>query len=243
MNENKERKRKWLRILLVVFSLAILFVAIFLVLHFTGLLDKLNSVDKVRELIQTTGFWGKLIFVVLQFLQVTFIPIPSTILTIAGAIVFGPLQGSLLSLAGILFGSSIAFLLGRTCGKKLVAFMVGQEICDKWTGILSKAKYSFFIMMLLPMFPDDVLCLVAGLTNMTWRFFIITNLITRPIGIFWTSYLGSGEIIPYSGWGLIVWVILIIIALIGVYLSIKYQQQIENFIVKKFQNKDKKNKT
>ena len=231
------KKSTILRILLVSLLTVILCVGVFLVLYFTGVWEDLNSVEKLRSIIQKTGFWGRFVFFLFQFLQVTFIPIPSTILTIAGAIVFGPLQGSLLSLAGILLGSAVAFLLGQTFGRKLVKFMVGKEAQEKWVKFLSKAKYSFVIMMLLPMFPDDILCLVAGLTDMSWTFFMLTNLITRPIGIFLTSYLGSGDFIPYSGWGLAVWGVILVFAGLMIYFSTKYQKQIENFLAKKFKKK------
>ena len=225
------------RILLVTFLTILVCGGIFLILYFTGAWEDLNSVEKLRTLIQKTGFWGRFVFFLLQFLQVTFIPIPSTILTIAGAVVFGPLQGSLLSLAGILLGSAVAFLLGQTFGRKLVEFMVGKESREKWVKFLSKAKYSFVIMMLLPMFPDDILCLVAGLTDMTWTFFMVTNLITRSIGIFMTSYLGSGDFIPYYGWGLVVWGVIIVVAGVMIYLTTRYQQQIESFLIKTFKKK------
>ena len=92
-------------------------------------------------------------------------------------------------------------------------------------------------MMVLPIFPDDVLCLVAGLTNMTWKFFVLTNLIARPIGIFMTCYLGSGELIPYHGWGLVAWAFIIVLVVILLYLTFKYRPQIENFLKTKFRSK------
>jgi len=239
MEEKELKRKKILRISLVFGGGLVLILGVFLLLYFTGLWEEFNSVEKVRNLIKNTGFWGKLVFLFLQFLQVTFIPIPSTILTVAGAIVFGPLQGALLSLAGILLGSMVAFLLGQTCGRKLVEFMVGKECCEKWRKYLSKAKFSFVIMMFLPMFPDDILCLVAGLTDMSWTFFMVTNLVTRPIGIFTTSFLGSGELIPFSGWGIAVWSVIFVVVGLLIYFSTKYQQQIENYILKKFKRKSK----
>jgi len=239
MEEKELKRKKILRISLVVGVSLVLILGVFLLLYYTGLWEKFNSVEKLRNLIKNMGFWGELTFFFLQFLQVTFIPIPSTILTVAGAIVFGPLQGALLSLGGILLGSMIAFLLGQTCGRKLVEFMVGKESCEKWRKYLSKAKYSFVIMMFLPMFPDDILCLVAGLTDMSWTFFMVTNLVTRPIGIFTTSFLGSGELIPFSGWGIAVWSVIFVVVGSLIYFSTKYQQQIENYILKKIKRKVK----
>lgn len=232
-------KAKIIRTILVCVVIAGIVVLGYYILNWTGVWEKINSVEKLQNVILSWGFWGRFGFVLLQLLQVTFIPLPSTVTIIAGTLVYGPLQASLLSLAGILLGSMLAFLLGKVFGKKLVVFMVGEKTCEKWVKFLSNAKYSFFIMMLLPIFPDDVLCLVAGLTNMSWTFFTVTNLIARPIGIFTVSYFGSGHLIPYHGWGLIVWGILIVLIIAVLILSYKYQKQIENFLLKAFRNKKK----
>ena len=232
-------KAKILRTILVCIVIAGIVVLGYYILNWTGVWEQINSVEKLQNVILSWGFWGRFGYVILQLLQVTFIPLPSTVTIIAGTLVYGPLQASLLSLAGILLGSMLAFLLGKVFGKKLVVFMVGEKTCKKWADFLSNAKYSFFIMMLLPIFPDDVLCLVAGLTNMSWTFFTVTNLIARPIGVFTVSYFGSGHLIPYHGWGLIVWGILILLIIAVLILSYKYQKQIENFLLKAFRNKKK----
>lgn len=234
-------KRKILRTTLVLASFCIIGVLSYFILVWTGAWTKINSVEKLRTLILRLGFWGRFMFVFLQFLQVTFVPIPSTISTLAGVLIYGPLQASLLSLAGVMLGSVFAFWLGRQFGRKIVIFMVGKESCEKWTNFLSKCKYSFVIMMLLPIFPDDILCLVAGLTEMSWTFFVVTNLVSRTLAIFTTCFLGSGSIIPYHGWGLIVWAIIAVATGVALYLSVKYQKQIENFLQRKFSKKTKNN--
>ena len=234
-------KSKIIRSIIVILVIAGILVLGYYILVWTGFWDKVNTAEKLRDLILSWGFWGRFGFVVLSFLQVTFIPLPSTVTIIAGTLLYGPLQAALLSLAGILLGSMVAFFLGRFFGRKLVVFMVGEKTCEKWVKFLNNAKYSFFIMMLLPIFPDDVLCLVAGLTNMSWAFFTITNLICRPIGILTVSYFGSGYIIPYHGWGLVAWGFIIVAIIVIIVLSYKYQKQIENFIYKLFKNKKKDN--
>lgn len=215
----------------------LLIVVSYFVLRATGAWQTINSADKLRNLILSLGFWGKFVFVFLQFMQVTFVPIPSTILTLAGVLIYGPLQAALLSLSGILFGSVVAFWLGRVFGKKLIVFMVGEESCKKWTSFLTNAKYAFFIMMVLPIFPDDILCLVAGVTEMSWSFFVVTNLISRPLGIFLTCYIGSGQIIPYHGWGLAVWGVLLVLVGVAVYFSFRYREKIEKMLKKAFRTK------
>ncbi len=233
---------KVLRCIAVVVIIALLMLLVFFILKWTHLWEKINSVEKLRQLILSWGFWGRFGYVLIQFLQVTFIPIPSTISVLAGVAVYGPLQAGLLSISGILLGSLVAFLLGRIFGRKIVNFMVGEKTCKKWLDYLGDAKYVFFAMMILPFFPDDVICLVAGLTDMSWTFFTVTNLITRPINILITCYFGSGNIIPYSGWGLVAWPIIIVLLVVVIVLVYKYQNKIEKFIYNLFNKKNKKNK-
>ena len=229
--------KKILRILLVLALLTFFVFLVYYLLVWTGLWEKLNSVDKLKQFILDLGFWGRSFFVLFQFLQVTFIPLPSPFFVIAGSLIYGPFQAGLLSLSGILLGSAVAFFLGRVFGRKLVNFMVGEKTQIKWTKFLNNCKYSFVLMMLLPCFPDDILCLVAGLTDMSWTFFMTTQFITRPIGIFLVSYFSSGEIIPYHGWGLIVWGFIAVLSILLIYFSSKYSKQIENFIKKVFTRK------
>ncbi len=240
MSEKLSTKKKIIHIVIVILIIAVFFGGIYLLLHLTGLWEKVNSVDKVKALILSMGFYGRSIFVLLQFLQVTFLPLPASVLVIAGSLVYGPIQASLLSLSGILLGSALAFFLGKMFGKKLVVFMVGKESCRKWVKFLNNGKYSYIIMMLLPFFPDDVLCLVAGVTDMSWTFFIVTQFITRPIGVIATAYFSSGELIPYHGWGLFVWGIIFVIALTAIVLTTKYKDKIEKLMNKIFKRKRKK---
>ena len=222
--------KKLQRIAIVALFIMLFILFVILLLKVCGLWEKLNSVAKFKNFILSLGFYGRSAFVFFQFLQVTFFPIPSPILIIAGSIIYGPLQAGLLSLSGILLGSALAFFLGKVFGQKIVKFMVGGDAQKKWTKFLNNCKFSFVLMMLLPCFPDDILCLVAGLTDMSWTFFMVTQFITRPIGIFSVSVFSSGNLIPYQGWGLIVWAVIFIFAFFLIYLSNKYSQNIEDFL-------------
>ena len=123
------------------------------------------------------------------------------------------------------------FLIGKKLGKKFVIWAIGKDDYSKYSKTLSKGKYTFFLMMLFPLFPDDILCLLAGATmSMSYTFFIVTNLITRPIGILATCYLASGRLIPFSGWGIPIWIIFAALAITSIILSLKYQNKIESFV-------------
>ena len=76
------------------------------------------------------------------------------------------------------------------------------------------------------------------------HFFWIAS-ITRPIGVICMSYFGGGYIIPFSGWGLYVWPFILLLAIVAVVVSTKYQPQMEKWIIDKLYkfNFNKKNKS
>ena len=125
--ENFSLSKKILRSIIVALAIVLFLVVVYFILVWTGLWEQLNSVEKLKNFILGLGFYGRTAFVLFQFLQVTFIPLPSPILVIAGSLIYGPFQSGLLSLAGILLGSAFAFFLGRVFGRKLVNFTVGNQ--------------------------------------------------------------------------------------------------------------------
>lgn len=228
--DNSTKKGKILRTLIVCLIVGVIVLGVYLTLKFTGVLNRFQTAEDVKNFILSGGNFSVILFIVIQFLQVTFLPIPAFITTVAGALIFGPLQATIMSLIAIMLGSIFAFFLGRKFGKGILAWIAGKDDAEKWTKKLTDGKYAFFLMMLFPVFPDDVLCIAAGVTNMSFKFFFITNLITRPIGIICTCYLGSGSLIPFSGYGLIVWPILIVLLVVAFVFSIKYKNKIEDFV-------------
>lgn len=242
--ESNLKKQKIVRALISCGVIAIIFLAIYLPLKLTGSLEKIGNLENLKQVLSTSAYSYVLFFVV-QFVQVVFLPIPAMVTTLAGVFVFGPLNAFFLSLTSVIFASIVAFLLGRRYGKKMLVWVLGQEEADKWQATLSKGKYMFFLMMLFPGFPDDVLCMVAGASKISFKFFLGTNLITRPIVFAGICFFASGLIIPFSGWGIPVWIVLGVIMAALLILSIVYQSKIEKFLkrfAEKLKNAFSKNK-
>ena len=91
-------------------------------------------------------------------------------------------------------------------------------------------------MFLLPMFPDDVLCFVAGLSSMTWGYFIIMIIVTRIIAVVSTAY--SVGFIPFNTWwGILIWLALLALVILAFWLVCKYSDKIDGFIKNKLKLK------
>lgn len=215
---------------------------LFFILSATGIISKLTSIDALRDYIASFGATAVLIFILFQFLQVVVLPIPGSVSVGVGVALFGPLRCSIFSLIGILLGSIVAFAIGRVIGYKAVCWIVGKEDLDKWLNKVKGKDYLLLsIMFLLPLFPDDILCFVAGLSSITWTYFIIMIIVTRLISVFTTSF--SLQLIPFNTWwGIMIWLILAAAVVVSFWLVWKYSDKIDKFLKSKFKRK-KKNKS
>lgn len=231
-NDKLSKKKKLLRTLLIVAIITAIVLAIYLPLKLTGTLDKIDSAESLKEIINNFGAWSRVIFAALQFLQVTFLPLPAMVTTLAGVFLFGPWETTLLSIIAIMCGRLFAFFLGRKIGVPIVKWMIGQKDMEKWADILGRGKYTFFLMLVLPLFPDDILCMVAGITTISWKFFIWANLIGVTIACFTICFFTSGQLIPFSGWGIPVWIIIGILLVVVFICSFKYKDKIESYVLK-----------
>lgn len=207
---------------------------VFYALCATGMLGTVSSVDGLREYISRSGSMAAFIYISFCFLQVILLPVPGSVAVAVGVAMFGPLKCAVFSFIGIFLGSLVAFLVGRWIGYRAVCWIAGKESIDKWLAKLKGKDYLILsIMFLLPMFPDDVLCFVAGLSSMTWTYYIVMILITRAISVLTTAY--SFELIPFTTWwGIIIWLILAALIVLSFWIVIKYSDKIDRFIKSKF---------
>ena len=233
-NNKKKYLMRLFFVFFIVFSVIILFGFI---VNKTGIWNKINSIDKIKKIVESGGALSVFIFVILQILQTTILQVPAVVVTLAGTLVFGSWKAFILSFMSIMLGSIIMFFIGRIVGRKFLYWLIGKDTTEKWIETMSKGKYLFVLMMAFPLFPDDILCCVAGLTNMKFWFFFFVNLFARGITIASITFLGNGEIIPFSGWGVFVWILIFTFVAILFYISVKFQNKIDNFIKQVFSKK------
>ncbi|MGN1212852.1 MAG: TVP38/TMEM64 family protein [Christensenellales bacterium] len=210
-------------------------VAIYLILFYSGLLVHFQSRETLQAWMESFGAWGPIIFFIVELAQVILIPVPAQITTLAGVFAFGSLKAFFISSLAVILGSLIAFGVGRALGVPVLYKIAKKETVDKYRKLISKkGRMLLPIMFLFPLFPDDLLCFVAGTTTMTWTYFIVVTLLTRLVGIGCICVFLSGDLIPFSGWGIPVWIVLVILLVGTSFVLLKYQDKIENFIIKKF---------
>ena len=222
----KETKESILKLTVSVLIIGVILLAIYLIFKHFGISDLTR--EQIQEYIFSTGAIAPIVFILASFLQVTFIPIPSTVTILAGSFIFGAPLSFVYSYIGIMLGALLAFGLGRLVGRPYLVWIAGsKEEADRWIAKLKGRENVFlFFAFLFPLFPDDLLCSVAGMLPVKLSTFTIMQLITRTTAIGATLIFMSGEIIPYEGWGLVVIALLVLLALAAFVLSMKYAEEL-----------------
>lgn len=201
----KSNKSNWKLIILMIVLMSIMTgVAIFL--KSSGMLRYMHSVEAFKSYINGFGQKAYVIFFMLQFLGTILAPIPNNVTAAAGAAVLGGWQAFFISTFATLLGSAAAFILAKKLGRPIVDKFVCNKISDKYERLISKKGTTLLILMfLIPFFPDDALCFLAGMSKISFRRFFIITVLTRPWGILGSTLVGSGSIsLNWFGWAFII---------------------------------------
>lgn len=147
--------------------------------------------QKLQHVIQRAGAWGPVLFIIFQALQVIVPVLPGGVSGSLAMLCFGTWTGYLYSYIGVILGSCLAFWLVRRYGVKILSWLVSEQTFDKYYTKLQNSKNFtkyFAILIFLPVAPDDLLCMIAGLTKMKFRTFLIIILLGKPVSSFFYSY-------------------------------------------------------
>lgn len=142
-----------------------------------------NSIDKLRDYVDSFRIWGPLILALIQMLQVILPVLPGFMGCIVGTALFGAAGGFWVNYIGISTGSIIAYWLAKRYGVQLVNKMMPMRKYEKHIEQINRSKsYSvvLFLSILLPLAPDDFLCYFSGLINMSSRRFVTNIILGKP---------------------------------------------------------------
>lgn len=226
----KKYKPIILKTLLIVAIISIIAVSTYFILRACGF----TTVEDFQRLRNQLGdsIWFWVIIVLLQIVQVVFIPISNSLISAPIALIFSNelWKVFLSSWIGICIGTIILYFIGKYAGGKLLNFVLGdKEKAEKLKGFMLQGKAFFVIGDVIPVIPNDVLTVLAGMSGYSFIFTFIVTLITRAICIATTVWL-FGYMTTYP------WLIAVLIALIvfmifaGIYVTkrqIKKQKEKE----------------
>jgi uncharacterized membrane protein YdjX (TVP38/TMEM64 family) len=196
-----------------------------------SLLSELDAVG-IRDWVLSFGAFAPIVYVLVVVAQVIVSPIPAGPVTFAGAMIFGVPQGLALSMAGSVVGSVIVFAAARRWGKPLVLRLVGKDVFGKYAGRLDDEGWWVFVILLVPLMPDDAVCALAGLSAVSFRRFVVLMVVGRLPGATITTLLASDFLTgSVAGWITAGLVLVVLLAL-----GFTYRRRLEGWIFQRAHN-------
>lgn len=177
------------------------------------IMQLLSNRDELVRIMNDIGPWAPLFYILIQVVQVVVAPIPGQIVGGVGGFLFGH-WGILWTTIGSIIGFWLVFCIARKFGRPLIEKIFKKPAVDKFDFIINAkgAALIIFAIFLLPGFPDDLICYVAGLTKLSMRKLLLISILGRFPTIVLTNYIGMG----ISGnIGLVVVLSLVVVVIIG----------------------------
>jgi len=151
-----------------------------------------SYVFEFLEWVRGMGAWGPLL-VGAVYVLATLLLVPGSLLTIGAGFVLGVVVGTITVSIASTLGAAAAFLLGRTLARPWVRERIASS--PKFRALDEAVpRHGFkvvFLIRLSPLFPFELLNYGIGLTNISFRDYVLASWIGMLPGTVMYVYLGS----------------------------------------------------
>jgi len=162
----------------------------------------LGDQGRLRSWLARLGPLGPLATIGLSVAQVILAPIPGQFVGVMNGYLYGIAAGTLYTMVGLVLGTAAAMALARRYGRPLVERLVPEGQLTRWDGIADRqGPWFFFLVFLFPFVPDDINCLLIGLSPLSIPRMLVLATLGRLPGVFVSCWLGARTVaFPTWAW-------------------------------------------
>lgn len=169
MSNNIKRVKFGIFILLILLGL-------FLVYYNWVFIHNLE-IEGVVEFIREKSYISVILYLGIYAIKPLLLIIPTNMVALVGGGLFGPIKGFIFTMIGFTISGTIAFYLARVLGRDFVAGILRKRF-NKLENMMQESGFKYlFILRLPPVIPYDPLSYACGLTNISYKDFILASLI------------------------------------------------------------------
>lgn len=198
--------------------------------------DVITSEDEARtqQWVKQFGALGPIVLILAMVAQMFLFIIPNILLFMISILCYGPVWGSLISLAGVFASSSVGYVIGKKLGPRAIDRFVSHDTQEKIRMWIDRYGVKAIAITRLSSFSNDALSFVAGILEMSYRRYILATLggIT-PLIVLLAIYGRNGKIERA-----LIWVAAASLIVLIVYIILDKRKRNADFA----QEKEKKNR-
>ncbi|MGH7681701.1 MAG: TVP38/TMEM64 family protein [Candidatus Eiseniibacteriota bacterium] len=152
--------------------------------------------ERIEGWVHGAGAWGPAVLLLLQVGQILIAPIPGVFVPILAGVLYGPIVGPAITVAGTCIGSAAAYWIGRGGGRPLAERLIGADGLERAGRLLGGKRWLALVpLFLIPLSPSDALCFAAGIVRMDWARFCAAVALGRVPK---DSFLAAGAALGWS---------------------------------------------
>jgi uncharacterized membrane protein YdjX (TVP38/TMEM64 family) len=179
------RRRRW-----VLALIGLLMVACALALFWV--FDGFTSIDALQVRIASLGAFAPVGFVLLYAIT-NIALIPGGFFDVAGGVLFGPIWGTALNLAGATLSAAVSFLIARYVAGDWVERRAGARVQRVVRSVEADGWQFVAFLRLVPVFPYPVANYLLGLTRIPFHHYILATVVfmlPSTIAYTWIGHAG-----------------------------------------------------
>jgi len=148
------------------------------------------GVETLRQLFEGFGAAGPFVFAAAYAVAATLL-LPAAPFTLGAGLLFGPVLGTATALVGATMGAMGAFLLGRVLGRGAVEQFGSQRVATLDHYLSRRGFVAVLLVRLVPLFPFSLVSVVAGVTGIRFRDYVLATAVGIIPGTFAYAALGG----------------------------------------------------
>ncbi|MHB0808496.1 MAG: TVP38/TMEM64 family protein [Facklamia hominis] len=193
--------------------------------------------DRVRNLIESAGTYGRLVYIALWvFLPIGFFPVP--FLAFAGGMGYGLIEGSILTFVGAALNLTFMFFMSRYLFREgLQSFLYRKYPKSKEILAADRSRLNFVLALarLMPVIPYNIENYAFGLTDIPFWDYLWVSLVFILPGTFIYVNVGDKALEPEDS-SFVISLVLLAVLVVGTTFLGKYLKQPKKGSVEKEEN-------
>ncbi|MGM0166557.1 hypothetical protein IGI39_001517 [Enterococcus sp. AZ135] len=170
----------------------LLLLLVILMAYQFGLVDLLTDITGLRTYLESLGWWGYVIFILLSIIVAVFL-LPGQFLAIVGGLAYGGFIGGALTIVGASLGASISFIIGKYIARAYILERFGNDPTFKKIekGVKENGISFLVFTRLVPVFPFAIQSYAYAMTPMGVKKFSLISFLTMMPASFIYAFMAS----------------------------------------------------